>query len=184
MTERIHSGSDRARRRLVARLVTVGLVSAALVMAGFVGSASADSPSDPRAEFHEGNVTTCADVGFPNDTILFVNGANDGADANVSGTVSAGGTVLNVTNIGGVTIHAIVVKGGNGYNVYSSIVPNMISPLNNGGQIPAISHWFVCYGPPEPPPPPPPPPPPGPEGGAAAQPGAAVAVVAVPGFTG
>src|SRR4030095_13859632 len=24
----------------------------------------------------------------------------------------------------------------------------MISPLTNGGQIPAISHWFVCYGPP------------------------------------
>jgi hypothetical protein len=175
-----HVKSDRAGRRLVARLVTVGLVSAALAMAGFVGSASADSPSDPRAEFHEGNATTCADVGFPNDTILFVNGANNGADANVSGTVSGNGTILNVTNVGGVDIHAIVVKGGNGYNVYSTNVPNMISPLNNGGQIPAISHWFVCYGPPVPPPPPPP----GPEAGAAAQPGAAVAVVSVPVFTG
>jgi hypothetical protein len=94
------------------------------------------------------NATTCSDVGFPGDTILFVNGANNGSDANVSGTVSGGGTILNVTNNGGVEIHAIVVKGGNGYNVYSSNVPNMISPLTNGGQIPAISHWFVCYGPP------------------------------------
>jgi hypothetical protein len=134
------------------RVRVAGKVLAALTVvlmgAAMAGTAVADSPSDPRAEFHEGNATTCSDVGFPGDTILFVNGANNGSDANVSGTVSGGGTILNVTNNGGVEIHAIVVKGGNGYNVYSSNVPNMISPLTNGGQIPAISHWFVCYGPP------------------------------------
>jgi hypothetical protein len=132
-------------------MVLVTLMTVALAAVAVVGTALADSPSDPRATFHEGNATTCADVGFPGDTILFVNGANNGSDANVSGTVSGGGTTLNVTNTGGVDIHAIVVKGGNGYNQYSSIVPNMIPPLNNGGQIPAISHWFVCYGPPPPP---------------------------------
>jgi len=162
-------------------VVTVGLIGAALATAGFIGTAGAAEPSDDRATFHEGNATTCSDVGFPNDTILFVNGANDGSDANVSGTVGDGGTTLNVTNIGGVEIHAIVVKGGDGYNVYSTNVPDMISPSVGAGQIPQISHWFVCYGPPAPPPPPPPPPPPG-EGGAEA--GAAVAVVGVARFTG
>ena len=137
----------KTRRIRVAGKVLAAL-TVALMGAAVAGTAVADSPSDPRAEFHEGNATTCGDVGFPGDTILFVSGASNGSDANVSGTVSGGGTILNVTNNGGVEIHAIVVKGGNGYNVYSSNVPNMISPLNNGGQIPAISHWFVCYGPP------------------------------------
>jgi hypothetical protein len=134
------------------RVRVAGKVLAALTVvlmgAAMAGTAVADSPSDPRAEFHPGNATTCSDVGFPGDTILFVNGANNGSDANVSGTVSGGGTILNVTNNGGVEIHAIVVKGGDGYNQYSSNVPNMIPPLNNGGQLPSISHWFVCYGPP------------------------------------
>jgi hypothetical protein len=134
------------------RIRVAGKVLAALTVVlmgtAVAGTAVADSPSDPRAEFHAGNATTCSDVGFPGDTILFVNGANSGSDANVSGTVSGGGTTLNVTNNGGVEIHAIVVKGGNGYNVYSTNVPNMIPPLTGGGQIPAISHWFVCYGPP------------------------------------
>jgi hypothetical protein len=172
----------RAPRRVTVRLLTAGLLGGALAVVGFVGTAGADFPSDDRATFVEGNATTCSDVGFPNDTLLFVNGANNGSDANVSGTVSGGGTLLNVTNTGGVEIHAIVVKGGNGYNVYSTNVPNMISPLTNGGQLPSISHWFVCYGPPGPPPPPPPPPPP--SDGAPGQPQAAAAVVGVARFTG
>jgi hypothetical protein len=176
----------KTRRIRVAGKVLAAL-TVALVGAAVAGTAVADSPSDPRAEFHPGNATTCSDIGFPGDTILFVNGANNGGDANVSGTVSGGGTILNVTNSGGVEIHAIVVKGGDGYNQYSTNVPNMISPLNNGGQIPAISHWFVCYGPAETPPPTPPSPP-SPEGGGAATEvgaaGAAQAVVASPGFTG
>jgi len=40
--------------------------------------------------------TTCAHVGYDSANILFVNGANNGRDANISGTVT-GGTTLNLT---------------------------------------------------------------------------------------
>jgi hypothetical protein len=163
-------------------VLTVGLV-AVLTTFAFVGTAAADFPSDDRATFVDNaNATTCGDVGFPGDTILFVNGANNGSDANVSGVVSGGGTLLNVTNTGGVDIHAIVVKGGNGYNVYSTNVPDMKAPLNNGMQLPGISHWFVCYGPPGPPEQPPEQPP----AEVTPTPGApaAAAVTARPVFTG
>ena len=171
--------SDRGRRRLVARCLAGGLLGAALATAGLVGTAAADSASDARAEFFDGNATTCADVGDSSPSILFTNGNGDNSDANVSGTVT-GGNTLNVTVLNpAVQVNAVVVKGGNGYNVYRGNFPDMIPPLNNGGQLGAISHWFVCYGPAEPPPPPPPPPG---EGGAEA--GAAVAVVGVARFTG
>jgi hypothetical protein len=161
------------QRRLIARVVTIGLIGAALATVGFVGTAAADFPSDDRATVVEGNATTCGAVGFPNDTLMFVSGANNGSDANISGTVSGGGTLLNVTNTGGVDIHAIVVKGGNGYNVYSTNFPDMKAPLNSGMQLPVISHWFVCYGPATPPPP-----------GAPAPVQAATAVVGQARFTG
>jgi hypothetical protein len=53
-----------------------------------------------------------------------------------------------------VVIDAVVVKGGNGYNTYtdSTYLPPTLQPdqhyiptLNNGGNVPTISHWFVCY---------------------------------------
>lgn len=117
------------------------------------------SPSDDRAEFHRGNVTTCDQIdGVPADAVqLGAHGWDDAADAYVTGT-TAGTTRLNVdiTDEGeaaGVVVEAVVVKGGNGYNVYRDpYVPptlepaqNYISPYNDGGNIPDISHWFVCY---------------------------------------
>jgi hypothetical protein len=48
----------------------------------------------------------------------------------------------------------VVVKGGNGYHVYSNqaVLPpalappqHYISPFTGGGNVPAIGHWFVCY---------------------------------------
>jgi hypothetical protein len=78
----------------------------------------------------------------------------------------------------------VIVQGGPTANVYPTNVVNMIAPKNQGGNVPAISHYLICYnfgGPP-----PPPPPPPG-NGGAAArpgQPGAAQPVTAQARFTG
>lgn len=118
------------------------------------------TPSDPRAEFVLGNVTTCAQIsGVPAGAIRM--GASDSSsagDAFVVGTTGESGTTLNVEitpagTAAGVVIDAVVVKGSNGYNIYRS--PNVppalpppqryISPLNDGGNIPTISHWFVCY---------------------------------------
>src|SRR5436189_265862 len=77
-----------------------------------------------------------------------------------SGTIHPGqGEELNVTVTNpDVVVDAVVVKGGNGYNVYPNpsapppILPpalpppqHYIAPLNGGGNVPALSHWFVCY---------------------------------------
>ena len=81
-----------------------------------------------------------------------------GTVAENAGAVQPGkGQEVNVTILGdNVVIDAVVVKGGNGYNVYEdpTFLPpalqppqHYISPFNNGGNIPAISHWFLCYGP-------------------------------------
>ena len=120
---------------LALSLVTAG------VFVAVAGPASADSPSDPRAQFSPGNATTCGDIGFGSSI-------ETTGDANVTATVSAHqpeGEELNVVLGPNVVIDAILVKGGNGYNVYSSAVPSMISPLNGGGNIPAISHYVICY---------------------------------------
>jgi hypothetical protein len=53
-----------------------------------------------------------------------------------------------------VVVDAVVVKGGPAYNVYSNpafLPPTLppdqhyISPLNGGGNVPDLSHWFICY---------------------------------------
>jgi hypothetical protein len=127
------------------KLIRNSLLALSLVTAGvfiaIAGPASADSPSDPRAQFFSGNATTCADIGLGSST-------ETTGDANVQATVSAHqpeGEELNVVLGPNVIIDGILVKGGNGYNVYSSAVPGMISPLNGGGNIPAISHFVICY---------------------------------------
>src|SRR5258707_717284 len=140
----------------------VAVVSLA-ALAGFVlaGVAGADTASDSRATFHDAsNVTTCDGAGFGDSTQMGDDSNNSNADANVSGIVKANagsvqpgqGDELDVTLLNaGVVIDAVVVKGGNGYNVYSDsdfLPPTLladqhyISPLNNGGNVPTISHWF------------------------------------------
>jgi hypothetical protein len=63
---------------LVAVLVAAG--TAWLLPTGVAGAAS---PSDGRATFHDGNVVSCDQVGFPGDTLL---GSEGGGQAN--GTVT------------------------------------------------------------------------------------------------
>ena len=121
-------------------------------------------PSDPRARFVPGNVSKCADAGFPN-TIQFGSPKNTsvigplltGTVGPNAGAVQTGkGQELNITihTAGTVVIEAVIVKGSDGYNVYSdpAVLPpqleppqHYISPINNGGNVPDISHWFVCY---------------------------------------
>lgn len=104
----------------------------------------------------EGNVDSCAQAGYPNATMYYA-GAGGGASGQVPGgyftvtiTTSQYVTISNVAD--GVTFYVVIVKGGSAYNIYNPPVANMVSPLNNGGNVPAISHWFACfdYDPPEP----------------------------------
>jgi hypothetical protein len=131
------------------------------------------TPSDGRATFVSGNVTTCASVGFAASSEVQVGAPENmsASDANVAGTpkVNAGSTQpgvgeeVNVHLTGAnIVIDAVVVKGGPAYNVYSnpaSLPPTLapdqhyISPVNPGGRVPALSHWFICYHSTTPPPP-------------------------------
>jgi LPXTG-motif cell wall-anchored protein len=117
------------------------------------------TPSDPRADFFPGNATTCGQVGFPDDVQIGADDSDDAADPFVVGTttgIDPDRLQVEITPAGvaaGVVVHAVVVKGSNGYNVYTApFVPpdeappqNYISPKNDGGNIANISHWFVCY---------------------------------------
>jgi hypothetical protein len=152
------------RARVVGAASAVALV-ASLTVALTAGSANAadPSPSDARATFVPGNVTTCAAAGFPDSIQVGSSSNTNASDANVSGVVktNAGttqpgqGQEVDISLLTGtVTVDAVVVKGGPAYNVYSdaSVLPpalgpdqHYISPLNPGGNVPAISHWFVCY---------------------------------------
>ena len=84
----------------------------------------------PVLTFVEGNVVLCSNVnvGFPDSIQVGAIGDNSASDGNVTGTpgpntgpINTGqGEELNVTINGtGVVIDAVVVKGGDGYNVYS-----------------------------------------------------------------
>lgn len=134
--------------------------------AGAAVAAPSAAPSDPRATFVPGNVTTCADVDLPNAIQMGSPSNTSAADPNVAGIVSphaAGGQEVNIALLNGdAVIDAVVVKGGPAYNLYTNpaVLPptltapqRYISPNNGGGEIPSISHWFVCYhlsGPPPP----------------------------------
>jgi hypothetical protein len=158
-------GSEKARRAGVVGIATalIALTSLALDVAGPITQAQAQSASDARATFVEGNATTCGEVGFGADVQDGSSSNSSASDANVAGTVktNAGpthtgeGQELDVAITGGnVVIDAVVVKGSDAYNLYtsSSVLPpaltpdqHYIPPFNGGGNIGVISHWFVCY---------------------------------------
>ena len=150
------------------------IVAAALslVAVGFVMMASAMT-SNPSVAVtnpveHEGNATTCTQVGFSGAT--FFGGSNHigsypGAlfdyriDDHAVGSVEATsddsdvGKYVNLSDVSStITINAVIVKGGDGYNQYSPYVPNMRAPnvghsnvASASVNVPDISHWFLCY---------------------------------------
>lgn len=137
--------------------------------------------SDPRAEhLDHTNVTTCTGaapggLGLPAGTIQ----VGTSPKSNTSGTVTSGpityriytnnlntstwstntAALIDITVAPGTTVLAVAVKGGDGTNVYTppNVPPGQTvafrSPLNNGGRLPTISHWIVCYSFTPPPPP-------------------------------
>lgn len=173
------SRSDRQGwpQRLAGGVAVVALAGALVMGPAALGGAS--SPSDAtRADFSPGNVVTCAGVGFPGSKLASAQGAGSINQDGIVGTTSGAKQANIATPLpAGIVIQAVVVKGGAAYNVYrdgSGSVPadytpvgpanpdgiaspqNYISPLNNGGNLPDISHWFICYTGGDTPPPPPP----------------------------
>lgn len=155
------AGFCNARNRVLLRISGV-LGTVVVLTLAMVSPAHAQlkaAPSDSRATFVEGNLTTCAQVGFPDDVQIGADGADSAGDEYVVGTgYGSSPTKLKVeiTSAGeaaGVVVDAVVVKGSNGANVYKApYVPpteaapqNYISPATNGGPVADISHWYVCY---------------------------------------
>jgi hypothetical protein len=160
---------DRRSRLVILRALAVGLITLGAVSLLYPGIARAQvaapraSASDPRAIFVAGNVTTCAGAGITapagSELIQMGSDKNDNAaDDNVSGVVAAHtpeGEEVNITLLNSsVVVDAVIVKGGPAYNLYTNptfLPPTLppdqhyISPFNTGGNIPTISHWFVCY---------------------------------------
>jgi hypothetical protein len=131
-------------------MIVVGAAAAglgALILSTLAaGTTSAQgAPSDPRAEFIEGNVAPgdCRGLGapLPESAITF--------------TITTG-QILTITAVDpGFVATAIFVKGGADTNLYQPGLRglpqdppwiNLISPLTRGGQLPAIGHWFACGG--------------------------------------
>ena len=157
-----------AVRVLAVALIVLGTVSLLFSEAARAQGLGAPlaAPSDSRATFVAGNVTTCSGAGFPDSVQMGSPSNTSASDANVSGVVAAhaaGGEEVNVTLLNAnAVVDAVIVKGGPAYNLYSNatfLPPTLlapqhyISPFNGGGNIPTISHWFVCYHLTTPPPP-------------------------------
>ena len=135
------------RRRTFRGAVAVMALTTAALM-GTAGAAFACVPGDDRATGTVGNATKCSDVGL-------------GKAIDVSDQLEVtGGTskdqYLTVTGVAkGVTVAAIVVKGGNEYNTYvpgkkglANTPPweKLHAPMvgRDFKNVPTISHWFAC----------------------------------------
>lgn len=122
-------------------------VAAAVTGAVFATSAQAAETDDPRAVAFDGNVSTCEGAELAGEIIDPSDLTYEDGEIDVDQSV----TITGVAE--GVTVTGIVVKGGNAYNVYEpglrelpADVPweDLVAPINDGGQQPALSHWFVC----------------------------------------
>ena len=151
MTATGESQRKRTRRRARGGLLT-GLGLGVLLVGLLAPSAGA---SRTGLTTHEGNVTTCAGIGLGSYTTYTVDisGFSDGPqgdgtlavniDFNPAQTGFYFGTSSGI-------VHAVVVKGGPGYNkyLYSGVeheADTVSSPLNPGGNVAQISHAFICY---------------------------------------
>ncbi|MGW4212964.1 LPXTG cell wall anchor domain-containing protein [Lentzea sp. NPDC004789] len=138
-----------ALSRPLAALAAASFALVALSATAYAGGdlESGDARATAHATPHGNNVTTCEAAGLPGTTI---------ASADVKASVDGSDTYIDVLDHTGVT--AVVVKGGDAYNVYLASAltagwTGLHSPLNPNGKPAQISHWFACGGTTEQPPP-------------------------------
>jgi hypothetical protein len=103
-----------------------------------------DSPNCVDGNVREGP-PSCLALGFPGALELHRSPAATASDAFVSGTLVGGGRYLDITAGPNVDVLGTVVKGGPDANLYWGDLEGLHSPLTNAGNIPAISHWTICY---------------------------------------
>lgn len=120
------------------------LAAITLTLTGFMASVvpAAATPEEPSEDsratlYSDDNASTCKDAGLAGVIIEKDQIDFETDESNI---------FLNITDVpSDVELTGIVVKGGNAYNVYSPDQrDDLRSPLNGGGNIPQISHWFAC----------------------------------------
>lgn len=117
-------------------LATFGLALAVALPAAATDDSQPD-PGDDRATAYPGNAVTCEDAGLSGEIVeglrIFINEER---------TIFA---IASSSIPDGIELTGIVVKGGDAYNVYpGDVLTGLHAPLNNGGQIPQVSHWYAC----------------------------------------
>jgi LPXTG-motif cell wall-anchored protein len=125
----IHFGVHMTRR--LGTAVGATLAAGVLSLAAALPAAAEDAVAgDARATAYAGNATTCAHADL---------------DGEIIAQGGQGGQTMDVTVPEGITLTGIVIKGGPNYNVYpGNVLTDLHSPLVESGNIPQISHWFVC----------------------------------------
>lgn len=159
-----HRGRRNGRTGRFLAAAAVACVVAPIAGEAVAIAAPTSSPTsgDQRATAYPGNIhdgkagNACSQLGFPNDTEVAVDGS--GGYSAGGFTVTSDGSNLTVSAIPANTqIDALVVKGGDAYNVYPSAaftslpgtaVTGLHAPMVgvNQDNVPTISHWFLCDG--------------------------------------
>jgi len=150
------STGDRATRGSSLRAVLAVTGVAAMLAMGGAGTARAAAVAPT---VHAGNVNSCSDIepGAYGATVDAPAASGTFDDGALTGTYTlADGKTFDWAS-STIPVSFVVVKGGTDANVYrygSAMSDSaLVSPLNGGGQMPAISHVLVCYSeqpPPEP----------------------------------
>jgi LPXTG-motif cell wall-anchored protein len=126
------------RRAGVLLSTTVGagvLLLATALPAAAVPTKTAPPSGDDRATSHVDNATTCSAAHL------------DGTVVKLASQYNQDKTTVTVTSVpSDLELTGIVVKGGDGYNVYPpNVLTDLHSPLvGKPGNVPTISHWFAC----------------------------------------
>lgn len=136
-------------------MVSTSRAVAAVVAASFAlastfatSTAFATETDDPRATVvPNDNAADCDDAGLEGTVV-------DTGDLEFTGGKVEDDLLLTITGVAeGLTVTGIVVKGGDAYNIYvpgelelSEDVPweDLRAPINDGGNQPELSHWYVC----------------------------------------
>jgi hypothetical protein len=138
--------NDRAARGSSLRALFAATGVAAMLAVGSAGTAHAASISPT---VHSGNVNSCSDIETGAHGYELGGQAGSGIFGGGTYAITADQTTFAWAS-STVPVSFVVVKGGPDANVYvyggSMGDSGLVSPLNPGGQVPAISHVLLCYG--------------------------------------